>query len=190
MEIGDPAPPPQKGGRVPKFSVHAYCGQTAGWIKMHLAWRWASVQATLCSMGTKIPQKRGHSPQFSAHVCCGQTAVCIMIPLSMEVGLTLGDIVLDRVAACPYKGHSPQFSAHVYCGRGCPSQLLLASCLSSKSRSSEINLHFVIRWRCRVIRWWKLAEKRLGRREARCCACIVRLNLCWPAALTESWFRS
>jgi len=128
--------------------------------------------------GNQDPPERGHSPQFSAHVCCGQTAVCIMIPLSMEVGLTLGDIVLDRVAACPYKGHSPQFSAHVYCGRGCPSQLLLASCLSSKSRSSEINLHFVIRWRCRVIRWWKLAEKRLGRREARCCACIVRLNLC------------
>jgi len=28
----DPAPPPQKGGRAPKFSSHVYCRQTAGWI--------------------------------------------------------------------------------------------------------------------------------------------------------------
>jgi len=33
---GDPAPPPQKRGRTPKFSAHVYCGQTAGWIKMVL----------------------------------------------------------------------------------------------------------------------------------------------------------
>jgi len=32
----DPAPPPQKRGRVPPFSAHVYCGQTAGWIKMAL----------------------------------------------------------------------------------------------------------------------------------------------------------
>jgi len=30
-------PPPQKwGGALPQFSVHVYCGQTAGWIKMSL----------------------------------------------------------------------------------------------------------------------------------------------------------
>jgi len=34
---GDPASPPQKGGRAPsQFSVHVYCAQTAGWIKMPL----------------------------------------------------------------------------------------------------------------------------------------------------------
>jgi len=33
---GDPAPPPQKGGRAPKFSAHVYCAKTAGWIKMVL----------------------------------------------------------------------------------------------------------------------------------------------------------
>jgi len=34
---GDPAHPPQKGGGAPsQFSVHDYCGQTAGWIKMAL----------------------------------------------------------------------------------------------------------------------------------------------------------
>jgi len=32
---GDPASPPQKGGR-PQFSTHVYCGQTVGWIKMAL----------------------------------------------------------------------------------------------------------------------------------------------------------
>ena len=32
---GDPAPLP-KGEERPKFSAHAYCGQTAGWIKMPL----------------------------------------------------------------------------------------------------------------------------------------------------------
>ena len=32
---GDPAPPPQKGGRAPtKKSAHVYCGKSAGWMKM------------------------------------------------------------------------------------------------------------------------------------------------------------
>jgi len=31
---GDPAPSPQKGGGAPKFSVHVYCGQVAGWMKL------------------------------------------------------------------------------------------------------------------------------------------------------------
>ena len=33
---GDPALPPQKGGRASQFSAHVYCGQTAAWIKMRL----------------------------------------------------------------------------------------------------------------------------------------------------------
>ena len=33
---GDPAPPPPKGAGAPKFSVHVYCGQTAGWMKLML----------------------------------------------------------------------------------------------------------------------------------------------------------
>jgi len=33
---GDPAPLPKRGGPLPKFSAHVYCGQTAGWIKMVL----------------------------------------------------------------------------------------------------------------------------------------------------------
>jgi len=31
-----PSSPPQKGGRVPQFLAHFYCGQTAGWIKVPL----------------------------------------------------------------------------------------------------------------------------------------------------------
>ena len=34
---GDPAPPPQKGGRTPhQFLAYVYCGQTAVWIKVAL----------------------------------------------------------------------------------------------------------------------------------------------------------
>jgi len=35
---GDSAPPPQKNGtqQPPHFSVHVYCGQTTGWIRMPL----------------------------------------------------------------------------------------------------------------------------------------------------------
>jgi len=33
---GDVPPPPQKGGGVPNFLAHVYCGQTAEWIKMTL----------------------------------------------------------------------------------------------------------------------------------------------------------
>jgi len=36
---GDPAPLPKKGAEPPpakKISVHVYCGQTAGWVKMVL----------------------------------------------------------------------------------------------------------------------------------------------------------
>ena len=36
MLDGDPALPPQKGGRAPQFSAHVYCGQTAAWIKIPL----------------------------------------------------------------------------------------------------------------------------------------------------------
>jgi len=42
--------PPQKWGTAthPQFSVHVYCGQTAGWIKMAFGMEVDSAQATLC----------------------------------------------------------------------------------------------------------------------------------------------
>jgi len=33
---GDPAHPPPKKEKAPKFWAHVYCGKTAGWIKMTL----------------------------------------------------------------------------------------------------------------------------------------------------------
>jgi len=45
---GVAAPPKWGTGR--QFSVHVYCGQTAGaeWMKMHLVWKQTLAQATLC----------------------------------------------------------------------------------------------------------------------------------------------
>jgi len=88
-----PAPPPQKGGRGPKFSANFYCGQTAGCIKMPLG---TEVGLDPCHIvldrdvldGDPAPPKRGTAPpQLSAHVYCGQTVGWIKMPLGMEVGL-------------------------------------------------------------------------------------------------------
>jgi len=59
----DPAPPQKEPPS--QFSTHFYCGQTAGYIKMPFGMEAASVQATLCSMGTQLaPQKGGGAPDF------------------------------------------------------------------------------------------------------------------------------
>jgi len=103
------ADPPQD----PQFSAHAYCDQTAGWIKM--------VHGMVVGLGpgnfvldgdpALPPQKGSVEPQFSAHVYCGQTHGWIKMPLGTEVGLSLDDIVLDGdPAPPPLKGHStPHF---------------------------------------------------------------------------------
>jgi len=54
-----------------------------------------------------------------------------------------GHIVLDGDLAITRKGHnSPLSSAHVYCGHGCPSQLLLSSCIiRPDSLWSDYSLH-------------------------------------------------
>jgi len=105
--------PPQKEGVAPKFSVHVYCGQTAGWIKMALdteldlsPWDFAlhGDPAHLPKRGlcvrwgpSPLSYKKGAKPppRFSAHFHCGQTAGWIRIALDMEVGLDPGHIVLD-----------------------------------------------------------------------------------------------
>jgi len=99
-------------------------------LKCHLVWRWASIQATLCSVGPNFPDKKGPAPtQFFAHVYCDQTAGWTKTPLGTEVDLGPGHIVLDGDPAPRERGTAdPLFSAHVYCGHGRPSQLLLSSC--------------------------------------------------------------
>jgi len=119
---GDPAPP-KKGNSTaaPHFSVHVYCGQTAGWIKMPLGTEVGLGPTNIVRWGPihYSPLRKGHSsPQFSAYVHCGQTAESIQMPLNKEVGLGPGHSVLDGdPAPSPPKGHSPQFSVHVCCGQ-------------------------------------------------------------------------
>jgi len=45
---GDPATPPQKEGRAPNFGPMSIVAKWLDGSRWHLAWRWASVQATLC----------------------------------------------------------------------------------------------------------------------------------------------
>jgi len=98
----------------PKGAQLPILGPCLLWPKLdgsrwHMAWRWASVQATFCSMGTQLhlPKKGAESPQFSAHFYCGQTAGCIKMPLGMEVGLGPGHFVLHGDPVPPKKGAQP-----------------------------------------------------------------------------------
>jgi len=63
---GNPAPLPLK-GHSPQFWPMSFVDKRLDGSRWHLAWRWASVQATLCLMGTQLSSpKRGQSPKFSA----------------------------------------------------------------------------------------------------------------------------
>ena len=76
---GDPAPPPQKGGRAP-LPIFDLCllWPNGALIKMprHIM---------LDGDPAPPPPKKGHSPQISAHVCCGQTAAWIKMPLCIII---------------------------------------------------------------------------------------------------------
>jgi len=75
MLDGDPAPPQKKGGRVPQFSAHVYCGQTAAWIKMPLGMKVGLGPDNIVLDGDPaLPSpKRGRNPppQFLTHVYYG-----------------------------------------------------------------------------------------------------------------------
>jgi len=58
----DPAPPPPKKGHTPQFSVHVYCGQRAGWIKMPLGREVGLVSGNIVLGGALLPRKRGTAP--------------------------------------------------------------------------------------------------------------------------------
>jgi len=60
---GDPATFPKKGGRAPQFSVHFYCGQTTGCIKMPLGMEVGLSSSDFVLDGEPAPlPKRGQSP--------------------------------------------------------------------------------------------------------------------------------
>jgi len=56
---GDPAPPPQKGHSSSHFSVHVYCGQMAGWIKMPFGTEVSLDPDDIVLDGDPAPQKGG-----------------------------------------------------------------------------------------------------------------------------------
>jgi len=58
-----PVPPPKKGAEPPKFSVHIYCGQAAGWIKMALGMEVSLSPGNFVLDGDPAsPQKGGGAP--------------------------------------------------------------------------------------------------------------------------------
>ena len=106
-----PSRSPKRGWSPPSQWAHAYCGQTAGCIKMPLGTDVGLSPGDFVFDGNPAPPslKRGRSPQFSAHVYCGQMAAWIKMPLGTEVGLGPDDIVLDEDPAPspPKRGRSP-----------------------------------------------------------------------------------
>jgi len=134
---GNPAPPKRctaphfrSMSAVAKLLDGLRCGQTAGWIKMPLGTEVGLCSGDIVLDGTELPSPKEHSPQFSVHVCCGQMAGCISIPHDTEVSLGPDGIVLDGGPAPPQKrGTAPNFRPLPIVANGCPSQLLLSSCL-------------------------------------------------------------
>jgi len=60
---GNPVPPRQKGGRAQQFSVHVYCGQTAGWIKTPLSMEVGlGPDHTVLDTDPAPPKKEGAQP--------------------------------------------------------------------------------------------------------------------------------
>jgi len=123
---GDPAcPPPKRSRAPPQYSAHAYCRQTAGWIKMKLGTQVGLSPGYIVLDGDPgHPLPNGHRPQFSTHICCRQMARWIKMPLGRKIGLNPSEIVLDGdPAPLPKKKSEPPISAHVYCGQnGCMDQ--------------------------------------------------------------------
>jgi len=125
-----PNPPPPKGAELPKFSLHIYCDQTAGWIKMALGTKVGLSPGDFVFDGTQLPPEKRHThPAQFLSPCPLWPNGWIDDALGTEVDLGPGHIVL---ASSRERGiTAPLFSAHVCCGtcgHGRPSQLLLSSC--------------------------------------------------------------
>jgi len=91
----------------PQFSVHVYCGQTAGWIKLALGMEMGLDPSHIVLDGDPAPlcQKRTEPPNFWP---ISIVAKRLDASLGMEVCLSTSDFVLDEdPASSPLKGHSP-----------------------------------------------------------------------------------
>ena len=63
---------PPKRGQASQFSVHVYCGQTAGWTKTPLGMEVALGPGHIVLDGVQAPAKGAQQPPFfSAYVYCG-----------------------------------------------------------------------------------------------------------------------
>jgi len=103
-----PRSPSPKGGQSPQFSVHVYCGQTSGWMKLVLGMEVGLSPRDFVLDGDPAPLPQRGAPQFSAHFYCDQTAGCIKMPLSMDVGLSPRDCVRWRPSPLSRtRGRSP-----------------------------------------------------------------------------------
>ena len=67
---GDPALPPQKGGRASPFLAHVHCGQMAGWITMALGMEvgLGPGHIVLNEDPAPLPQKGGALPNFRPRI--------------------------------------------------------------------------------------------------------------------------
>jgi len=59
---GDPVAPSPKGGRIPKFSAHVYCDQTAGWVKLILGMVVGLSPGEFVLDGDPAPSPKGAEP--------------------------------------------------------------------------------------------------------------------------------
>jgi len=80
--------PPKRGTTLPHFSVHVYCGQTAGWMKTPLGTEVDLGRGHIALDGDPAPRERGTTaPLFSAHVYCGHG--CLSQPATAELLFTV-----------------------------------------------------------------------------------------------------
>ena len=73
-----PFPLPKKGAESPKFSAHAYCGQTAGCVKMPLGMQVGLDPGHIVldeDPASPLPGKGTAAAVFSAHVYCGHSRI-------------------------------------------------------------------------------------------------------------------
>jgi len=110
---GPSSPPKKRAQPLYQFSVHVYCDQTAGCIKIPLG-KEASLGPGHIVNGDPAAPEKGYSRQFSAHVYCGLMAGWIKMPLGTKV--VLSPCHIRRSPNQPRRGHSssPVFSDHVY----------------------------------------------------------------------------
>ena len=106
-----PSSSPQKGTQPSNFRPMSVVAKRLDGSRWHLAWRWASLQATLCYMGTQLPypKREAEALPVVGHFYCGKMAGCINMPLGIEVGLGQGHIVLDGNPDTT-KGRTPNFA--------------------------------------------------------------------------------